>query len=111
VSNAAATTSTSTASEMSDQQLCERIAHLEGSEQSSWKVQHSHGLTERYTSYDDAVDALREVYGEDIEVEGTEHELLTDHCARALVWQDEESARNDDGSRAVASIRLFWVQP
>ena len=80
-------------------------------EQSSWKVQHSHGLTERYTSYDDAVDALREVYGEDIEVVATEYELLSEDCARALVWQDEAAARNDDGSRAVASIRLFRAQP
>lgn len=68
----------------------------------TYAVKHSHGVTNAgFATYDDAIAAVREVYGDcaighsgDIE----------DGGERTLVWSDEDAARDDDGSRAVCSI-------
>jgi hypothetical protein len=70
-----------------------------------YKVTYSHtSQVDRFDSYDDAVAAVRSVFGEDAEIghdgdidSGGEH---------TLVWRDA-SQTDDDGCRAVASI---WVQ-
>ena len=67
----------------------------------TYTIKHSHGQTDYADSLDAALAQLREVYGDEIETEGD-----LEGNSRILVWQDEESARDDDGQRAVASIRV-----
>jgi len=68
----------------------------------TYSIKHSHGITEYgYATYDDAVSAVRSVYrSASIGHSGD----LQDSGGYTLVWADEESAQDDDGSRAVARI-------
>ena len=63
-------------------------------------IKHAHGTTETVDTFNNALVALREVYGVDIVVDAEDIVF-----GRGLVWRDEESAQNDDGSRAVASLK------
>lgn len=67
----------------------------------TYRITHSHGLTEQHETYDQALSALKEVYGPAIQTEGDPDDL----AARVLVWHDAESARDDDGARAVAAVK------
>lgn len=67
----------------------------------SYRIDHSHGTTEYADTYDDAIDMVRAVYT-DCEI-GHDGDI-PDGGERTLVWADEASSVNDDGSRAVASI-------
>jgi hypothetical protein len=70
----------------------------------AYAVKHTHTCqVDTFDTLDEALDALREVYGDDIEVDGTED--LDQSHGRALVWRDEADSVDDDGARAVASIR------
>jgi len=68
----------------------------------TYSIKYSHGITEYgYVTYDDAVSAVRSVYrSASIGHSGD----LQDGGGCTLVWVDEESACDDDGSRAVARI-------
>ena len=77
-------------------------------------IKHTHGVTEIHPDLDSAIAALREVYGDEIAIYGTDGfglkpgdnaEWSFGH-GRALVWQDEASSVDDDGARAVASVSL-----
>jgi len=69
----------------------------------TYKIAHSHGQTETgIDTYEEALERVRAVYGADCEI-GHDGDL-TDGGDRTLVWSDEDTARNDDGSRAVAKI-------
>ncbi len=65
------------------------------------KIKHTHGITETAADLDEAMAMLEAVYGDEIETEGDIDE------GRVLVWADKASARDDDGSRAVASLTLL----
>lgn len=65
-------------------------------------VKHSHGLTETgFASYGDAVAAVRAVYTH-AEI-GHSGDIL-DGGERTLCWVDEETAQDNDGSRACCVI-------
>lgn len=68
-----------------------------------YRVTDAHGLTfpARYPDFESALDALRSVYGQGIVYEGEPDDVH----GRILVWTDDASAENDDGARAVASIK------
>ena len=66
----------------------------------AYKITHSHGLTERVATYAEALATVRAVY------QGAEIDDSDDQ--RTLVWVDEDAARNDDGSRACATIRPVY---
>lgn len=70
----------------------------------SYKVIHSHGLTERVESYDEAIALVRAVYGEDAAI-GHDGDI-GEGGERTLCWADADVASGDDGSRACASIRV-----
>jgi hypothetical protein len=63
-----------------------------------FRVKHSHGIEESFGSYSEAIAAVRSVYGSAV--------IVDNECdpTRALVWTSEDLARDDDGSRACASI-------
>lgn len=70
----------------------------------SFRIIHSHGLTETgIQTYDAAVAKVREVYGTDCEIGHSGD--LEDGGGKTLCWQDTASAANDDGSLACCSIR------
>lgn len=70
----------------------------------TYSIQHSHGATESgFETYEAALEAVRSVYGEDAEI-GHDGDI-SEGGERTLVWQDEDDAENDDGSRACAVIR------
>lgn len=73
----------------------------------AYRVQHSHGATEEHDTYEQALAGLRGVYGSEIEVEGDPDDVH----ARVLVWSDAEAAENDDGARAVASVKPLLAEP
>jgi hypothetical protein len=74
------------------------------------KIQHTHGTTETHDTLDAALDALREVYGDEIVTAGPMGwpvDSAADlRSGRGLVWQDEAASVDDDGVRAVASLSL-----
>lgn len=65
-----------------------------------FQIDHSHGTTEG--PFDTYEAAVREVYVDCIV--GHAGDIL-DGGNRTLIWRDEESSVNDDGSCAVCSIR------
>ena len=67
----------------------------------SFAVTHSHGVTEIFASYDQALAAVGAVYSDaSIGHSGD----IADGGGRTLVWVDEDTARDDDGSRACCVI-------
>lgn len=69
----------------------------------AYRVTYSHGLTEAFDTYASACAAVRAVYrsaaiGHDGDI--------THGGERTLCWADATTAKNDDGSRAIASIRV-----
>lgn len=69
-----------------------------------YRVIHAHGTTEpRVDTYEEAVASVRATYGADCAIGHAGD--IADSGERTLVWADDESAENDDGSRAVAEIR------
>lgn len=66
------------------------------------EVSYTNGRSESYESYDAAVEALTTEYP-DAEI-GHDGDL-SDGGDRTLVWESEEDSVNDDGAKAVASIR------
>ena len=68
----------------------------------TYAIKHSHGVTETgFETYEDAVVAVRSVY----RTAAIGHSGdIKDGGARTLVWVDEETAVNADGSRACAVI-------
>lgn len=71
--------------------------------ETTYKITHSHGETETgIDTYEEALDRVRAVYGDDCEI-GHDGDL-EEGGDRTLVWSDEDTAHNDDGSRAVAKI-------
>jgi len=67
-------------------------------------VQYSHtGQREAFRDLDEALAALRKVFGNAIETEGELEE------GAVLVWRDLESSKDDDGARAVARITASWI--
>lgn len=69
----------------------------------TYEIRYSNGRTERgYETEDDAREAVLEEYP-DAEI-GHPGDL-SDGGDRTLCWADEESSVDDDGARAVASIR------
>lgn len=76
-------------------------------------VRHSHGLTETFSTLDDAMRALEDIYGDEIVTAIYDGGDLTDvddlRHGRALVWSDEASSVDDDGARAVASVSVSWA--
>ena len=75
-------------------------------------IRHSHGLTESFSSLDEAMAALESIYGDDIVTaiyDGGDLRDVDDlRYGRALVWSDEASSIDDDGARAVASVSASW---
>ena len=62
-------------------------------------VKQDNGITYTCDSLEEAIDALREVYGEAI------GERVVLGVSRVFVWRDAHDAANDeDGSRACATI-------
>jgi hypothetical protein len=55
-----------------------------------------------YTTYEDACEILKEIYGEDIVI-GHDGDL-ENGGDRTLVWENEKDAYNDDGKNSIASI-------
>lgn len=74
----------------------------------TYNIKHSRGHQSSHVDYDGAIAELRAVYGSEIVVAGSESELLAGHVSRALVWRDEAASHDDDGTRAVASIRVTF---
>jgi hypothetical protein len=70
----------------------------------SYSVKHSHGLTETFETYEAAVESLESIYGDDVAI-GHDGDI-SDGGETTLVWRTEEDARNDDGVRVVAKIRV-----
>jgi len=72
-----------------------------------YKVVHSHGITEgAVDTYEEAIERVRAVYGEDAAI-GHDGDIA-DGGAKTLVWVDDATAENDDGSRACCSIREVY---
>lgn len=71
------------------------------------RIQHSHGLTEYAPSLDAALESVASVYGADYAIEGVEYLEAGFGPGRCLVWVDEETANNDDGSRACCALTLI----
>ena len=69
----------------------------------SYRLTYSHGQTETFGTYAAACAAVRAVYRS--AVIGHEGDIARGG-ERTLVWADAETAKNDDGSRAIASIRV-----
>lgn len=67
----------------------------------AYQVRHSHGITETYDTYEEAVEAVRRVYTDPVIGHPGD---LEDTGSRTLVWTTEELAWNDDGSRACCAI-------
>lgn len=68
----------------------------------TYRIDYSHGISTWHQTYDDAVAAIRSVYTDpEIGHDGD----ITDGGERTLVWRDLESSDDDDGARAVATIR------
>jgi len=69
----------------------------------NYRIIHAHGTTERHATYEEAIAAVRAVYrsaaiGHDGDIaQGGE---------QTLCWVDDETATNDDGSRACCSISI-----
>ena len=69
-----------------------------------YRVIHAHGVTEpAVDTFDEAVASVRSVYGAAAAIGHAGD--IADGGERTLVWSDDESAEDDDGSRAVAEIR------
>ena len=69
-----------------------------------YRVIHAHGVTEpAVDAYDEAVASVRSVYGADAAIGHSGD--IADGGERTLVWADQATADDDDGSRAVAEIR------
>lgn len=68
----------------------------------TYKLKHSHGITEKFESYEDAVAAVKSVYGDDAEI-GHDGDI-PDGGQRTLCWQDAATAIDSDGSRACCEI-------
>jgi hypothetical protein len=72
------------------------------------------GRVDEYNSYDEAVAAIR---AEHPDAEIGHAGDLSDGGDRTLVWADEAASVDDDGARAIASIRddsaarAFWGTP
>ena len=66
------------------------------------QISYTDGRTADYDSYDDAVAAIEAAYP-DAEI-GHDGDL-TDGGDRTLCWACESDSQNDDGAKAVASIR------
>ena len=73
----------------------------------SFKITHSHGITEiGIETYDEAVDRVRAVYGAECEIGHSGD--CEDGGNKTLCWQDTETAENDDGSRACCAIHKVY---
>lgn len=76
----------------------------------TYRVKHSHGLTETFVTFAAAITALRSIHGEDLyAVDPSGHECTDSDdpdlsLGRVLVWTDESASEGDSGVRAVASI-------
>lgn len=69
-----------------------------------YKIDFSNGdRSAIYEDYDKAIEAIRELYGNDVEI-GHDGDL-SDGGDRTLIWDNEEDSLNDSGYKAVASIR------
>lgn len=69
-----------------------------------YKINFSNGDSSAiYEDYDKAIEAIRELYGNDVEI-GHDGDL-SDGGDRTLIWENEEDSLNDSGYKAVASIR------
>lgn len=67
----------------------------------AFKIKHSHGITETHETYEAAVEAVKSVYrSASIGHSGD----IADGGNRTSCWVDEETATDDDGSRACAVI-------
>lgn len=68
----------------------------------SYTISYSDGRTDTAETYDAACEAVRAVYpGAEIGHDGD----LSEHGDRTLCWADEDSSIDDDGQRAIATIR------
>lgn len=70
---------------------------------SACKIVWSHGITETFDSYEEAVEAVEGVLTDP--VIGHDGDI-TDGGESTLFWSSEELATNDDGSRASGTIRV-----
>jgi len=69
----------------------------------TFTIIHGHGLTEPADTYEEALDRVCAVYGEDCVI-GHDGDI-DDGGERTLCWVDEQTADADDGSRACCVIR------
>ena len=70
----------------------------------TYTISFTDGRTETIDgSYQEALDYVRELAGADVEI-GHDGDL-SDGGDRTLFWTSEEDAANDDGARAIGSIR------
>ncbi len=69
-------------------------------------VTYTDGRTENYANYEAALDSLGVEYGPDMVAEHDGD--LSEGGDRTLVWASENASENDDGAKAVASIR--WAE-
>jgi len=68
-----------------------------------YKIVHAHGVTEsRVETYEEALERVRSVYGEDCEI-GHDGDI-SEGGERTLCWVNEATAEGDDGSRACCQI-------
>lgn len=68
----------------------------------TYAIKHSHGRTETgFATYEDAIAAVRSVYQSAAVGHSGD---ISDGGERTLVWADEETAHESDGSRACAVI-------
>jgi hypothetical protein len=69
--------------------------------ETKYKVKHTHGLTETFSTLEEALESFKEIYGADIET-GGEIEL-----GRVLVWRNYTDAEfaEDTSLGSVASIK------
>jgi len=75
-----------------------------------YTIKFSNGQHDESTdTYDEAVAAIREIYGEDAVI-GHDGDL-SDSGDRTLCWADEASSIGDDGKNAVASIYREEIEP
>lgn len=105
----------------SDAMKAKLVAYVQGANEAAQKIEaknapgepnrpvtvtYTDGRTENYASYEAALDSLGVEYGPDMVAEHDGD--LTEGGDRTLVWEDEKSGKNDDGAKAVASIR--WAE-
>lgn len=70
-------------------------------------VTHSHGLTEKFSTYEEAIAAIDSIYSD--VVVGHPNDI-TEGGPRTLCWTSQDDADNNDGSRACCVVTKQYAE-